>query len=60
MALLVSKPLLVPVFKMPTRVMVYGYRHEADILGWTGIENQRVLVPPDPGPGSSFWSRALV
>lgn len=30
----------------------YRCRHEAGMLGWTGIEAQGLSVPPDSGPGS--------
>lgn len=47
---IVNKTLLVSAFEdVYNRVVGFGSRHEAEVLGWSRIG--RVLVPPDPGPG---------
>lgn len=55
---IVNKTILVLAFKIhASRVVVY--EHKADILGWSRIEAQRVLVPPDPRPGSHVLVRGF-
>lgn len=55
-----SKTLPVPAFKIHVEVVAYKYMHEVDILGWTGIGAQGLLVSSDYGPAPGFWSRALI